>query len=99
FEALQSGDTMTSETFDERMQNAKTFADAESAGFIIASKLTGSVIPSQRVAYFFSMNPHMYDPFLVDARFKSDVIDSTHFNIAGSFRNTFNNYFRLNSDT
>ncbi|HXB12612.1 MAG TPA: hypothetical protein VNZ45_11530, partial [Bacteroidia bacterium] len=99
FEALQSGDTMTSETFDERMQKAKTFADAESAGFIIASKLTGSVIPSQRVAYFFSVNPHMYDPFLVDARFKSDVIDSTHFNIDGSFRNTFNNYFKLNGST
>ncbi|HXP50189.1 MAG TPA: hypothetical protein VN922_09560, partial [Bacteroidia bacterium] len=89
FETVQSPDTMSSFTFDQRMANCNTFNQAISAGFINSNYGSFSD-PELRVPDFTIQNTQMYDPFLVDPIFENDNGGGTSVNAL--FKNTLKYY-------
>jgi len=93
YEQVQSPDTMSSATFDQRMANCNTFKQAISAGFI-NSNYGNSTNPESRLTTFYSQNSQMYDPFLTDPVFETDdgSVAGPGGSIASQFINKLNYY-------
>ncbi|HWY99124.1 MAG TPA: hypothetical protein VNY36_08570, partial [Bacteroidia bacterium] len=90
YEVKQGTDTMSSETFDERMLSAQTFQEAYHAGFIVASSGDSTV-----ANLFAAGTGKMYDPFITDLTFENDYGGSP--NLSGPFTTAYNNYLEIGS--
>jgi RHS repeat-associated protein len=71
FGIVQSGDTMSSDQFDQLMQNTMTYSAAVTAGFIDQPLVSTSDTTDRVYDFTTSGAGHLYDPFFTNSVFSS----------------------------